>query len=200
VSNPPPNLAHSSAATEAIESPRRASPASASGQERSFTAIHRTYYPIAVAFVRKLGVRGDHVEDVCQDVFLQMFRYLPTFRGEADLKTWMYRICISETRRHRRKEKVAGLVSTLLGRAQLSEGSTSLEWNPDSAAKRVLEGLEKLPERRRSILILFDMDGLSGAEIAEIMECSQQTVWRELHYARAAFMQAFDPKGLGAAP
>ena len=196
MTNPNPNLAPSSVATEAVEGP----PASTSGQERSFTAIHRTYYPIAVAFVRKLGVRGDHVEDVCQDVFLQMFRYLPTFRGEADLKTWMYRICISEVRRHRRKEKVAGLVSTLLGRAHTSESSTSLEWNPESAAKRVLESLDKLPERRRTILVLFDMDGLSGAEIAEVMECSLQTVWRELHYARTAFLQDFDPKGLGAAP
>ena len=200
MTNPNPNLAPSSAAIEPADGPRRVPSASASGQERSFTSIHRTYYPIAVAFVRKLGVRGDHVEDVCQDVFLQMFRYLPSFRGEADLKTWMYRICISEARRHRRKEKVSGLVTSLLGRASTSESSTSLEWNPESAAKRVLEGLAKLPERRRTILVLFDMDGLSGAEVAEIMECSLQTVWRELHYARTAFLAEFDAKGLGAAP
>jgi RNA polymerase sigma-70 factor (ECF subfamily) len=160
-------------------------------QQRAWTAIHRTYYPVAVAFLRKLGVRGDHVEDVCQEVFLQMHRYLPTFRGESDLKTWMYRICISEARRHRRRERLASLVSSVLGARPSEATSTGLELDPESAARRVLKGLDALPERRRTILVLCDMDGLCGAEIADIMNCSVQSVWRELHHARSAFLAAF---------
>jgi RNA polymerase sigma-70 factor (ECF subfamily) len=195
-------VAPSSAAIEGLKRGPRADAASpcAAVQERSFPALHRTYYPVAVAFLRKLGVRSDHIEDVSQEVFLQMHRYLPGFRGEADLKTWMYRICISEARRHRRKERVAQLVTTLLGQPGTSSESTGLEWDPESAAKRVLSGLSALPERRRTILILFDMDGLSGAQIAEIVGCSVQSVWRELHYARAGFLEAFEASELGAEP
>jgi RNA polymerase sigma-70 factor (ECF subfamily) len=194
VANTNPNLARTTLAMEVMKTvaSTHALSSSTAEQERAWVSIHRTYYPIAVAFLRKLGVRGNHVEDVCQDVFLQMYRYLPTFRGEADLKTWMYRICISEARRHRRKERVSSLITTLIGKDGPTEESTRGDWNPESAAKQVLAGLSALPERRRTILILFDMDGLSGAEIAEIMDCSVQSVWRELHYARAAFMEAFD--------
>jgi RNA polymerase sigma-70 factor (ECF subfamily) len=200
VTNGNSDMAPRAAAIEPIEGPTR-TPVESSipVSERSWPVLHRTYYPIAVAFLRKLGVRGDHVEDVCQDVFLQMVRYLPSFRGESDLKTWMYRICISEARRHRRKEKVSQLVTSMLGRSSQSE-STDLEWNPERAAQRVLAGLSALPERRRTILVLFDMDGLSGAEVAEVVGCSVQSVWRELHYARSAFLEAFDPAELGAAP
>ena len=161
-------------------------------QQRAWTAIHRTHYPVAVAFLRKLGVHGDQVEDVCQEVFLQMHRYLPSFRGESDLKTWMYRICISEARRHRRRERVAKLVTAVLGEPASEASATGLELDPASAARRVLKGLDALPERRRTILILFDMDGLCGAQIAEIMNCSLNSVWRELHHARAAFVAAFE--------
>jgi RNA polymerase sigma-70 factor (ECF subfamily) len=194
-----PHVVPTTAAIESIEDRARASVFGQS-RERSWTALHRTYYPIAVAFLRKLGVRGEQVEDVCQEVFLQMVRYLPTFRGESDLKTWMYRICISEARRYRRREKVAGLVTNLFGRSGAESESTGLEWNPESAAKRVIAGLDKLPERRRTILVMFDMDGLSGAEVAEVMNMSVQSVWRELHYARAAFLESFDAAELGAAP
>ena len=166
-------------------------------QRRAWTAIHRTHYPVAMAFLRKLGVQGDQVEDVCQEVFLQMHRYLPTFRGESDLKTWMYRICISEARRHRRRERMAKLVLSVIGEPCVEAKSTGLELDPQSAARRVLEGLDALPERRRTILVLCDMDGLCGAEIAEIMNCSVQSVWRELHHARAAFLAAFEGEGGG---
>ena len=161
-------------------------------QQRAWSAIHRTYHPVATAFLRKLGVRGDHVEDVSQEVFLQVHRYLPSFRGEADLKTWMYRICISEARRHRRRERMSSLFTSLLGEPVVETQATGLEWNPESAARQVLTGLNALSERRRSILILFDMDGLNGAQIAEIMNCSVQSVWRELHHARAGFLAAFE--------
>src|SRR5262252_8734102 len=73
-------------------------------------ALHERYYPAAAAFLRKLGARPDEMEDACQEVFLQFFR------GESQIKTWLFRLCISEARRARRRRRVRATLATLLGR------------------------------------------------------------------------------------
>ncbi len=162
------------------------------GERQAWSKLHREYYPVAIGFLRKLGVPQAQVEDVCQEVFLQIFRYLPRFRGDAELTTWIYRICISEARRFRRKEKVARLARTLLGREHPPEPSTGLDFNEASAADRVLRALNQLPTRRRTILVLFDLEGLPGNQIAQIVGCSAISVRRELHYARTAFSELLE--------
>src|SRR5450631_676766 len=71
------------------------------GEGAAAHALHEKYYSAAAAFLRKLGARPDEMEDACQEVFLQFFRYLPSFRGEAQIKTWLFRLCITEARRAR---------------------------------------------------------------------------------------------------
>src|SRR4051794_25562059 len=79
------------------------------GDEGAARDLHRAYTPIASAFLRKLGIRADEIDDARQEVFLQFFRYLGGFRAEAALKTWFFRLCVSEARRTRRRRK-SGIV------------------------------------------------------------------------------------------
>src|SRR4051812_46740086 len=76
--------------------------------------LHRKYAPIATAYLRKLGIRGDEIDDARQEVFLQFFRYLASFRAEAELKTWLFRLCVSEARRLRRRRKSGTALAALL--------------------------------------------------------------------------------------
>src|SRR5262245_35497646 len=55
------------------------------GNALAWRQLHRQYYPVAAAFLRKLGVRERDLDDASQEVFLQLFRYLPRFRREAEL-------------------------------------------------------------------------------------------------------------------
>jgi DNA-directed RNA polymerase specialized sigma24 family protein len=74
------------------------------GDDAAWRQLHLRYYPIAVAFLRKLGVRPTELEDATQEVFLEMHRYLGRFRGQSDLKTWVYRLCLTQARlAHRRR-------------------------------------------------------------------------------------------------
>jgi RNA polymerase sigma-70 factor (ECF subfamily) len=164
------------------------------GEVASWRELHRRYYPTALDFVRKLGILGDHGEDVCQNVFLQVHRHLASFRGDSDIVTWLYRICISEARRFRRKERLAKLASTLFGDALASEPSVGLEWSQHRAVQQVERALSQLSPRRREILVLFDFEGLSGEQVAEIVGCSLASVWRERHYAYRQFVAAVDPQ------
>src|SRR5262245_40483024 len=65
------------------------------GERAAARPLHAHYYPVAAAFLRKLGVRAEEIEDACQEVFLQFFRYLSSFRGDAELTSWLYRLCVT---------------------------------------------------------------------------------------------------------
>ena len=74
-----------------------------SGEADAWRALHGRYHPIVAAYLRRLGVREGELEDACQEVFLQTFRYLPAFRGDAQLPTWLYRLCVTEARKARQR-------------------------------------------------------------------------------------------------
>src|SRR5688572_11596688 len=84
------------------------------GEQDAWRGLHRRYHAKAVAVLRRLGVSSDQLEDACQDVFLDIFRYLPGFRHEADFQTWLYRICVSRARIARRRARVTSFLMNLL--------------------------------------------------------------------------------------
>lgn len=158
------------------------------GDARAWRALHREYYPVATAFLRKLGVGESELEDACQDVFVQLFRYLSSFRGESEFKTWLYRLCLTQARRARVRQRVSRLLSWLPGEAFVSTPS----FCEQRARQRMQAALATLSAADRSVFVLYEMEGLSGAQIAEIVGCKQATLWRRLHYARKRFLEALE--------
>lgn len=158
------------------------------GDRAAWRSLHFRYYPVTVAFLRKLGVLDVDIEDAAQEVFLQMHRYLPTFRGDAELKTWLYRLCITEARRSRRRRRVGEGLRRLLTLAPPANLVSSTPFNEATARRRVEHALNTLSEHERSVLVLYEMEGLPGKQIAEIVGCKEATLWRRLHYARKRFL------------
>jgi RNA polymerase sigma-70 factor (ECF subfamily) len=155
-----------------------------SGDQAAWRDLYRVYYPVAAAFLRKLGVKDRELDDATQEVFVQLFRYLPRFRGDAQLKTWLYRLCMTQARRVRRWRAVSG---TLQRWFSSDEPITGLELSEGAARKRVEASLDRLSEGERLVLVLYEFEGLSGEEIARVAGCPVATVWRRLHYARRRF-------------
>ena len=179
---------------EATGLPRRAIdaaliPRSIAGDEAASRALHAHYYPIASAFLRKLGTHRDDVEDVCQDVFTQFFRWLPTFRGDSQLQTWLFRVCVTQARRARRRRKVSDLVASLVMR----EAREDIVRPADNSDGTMVErALTRMGSDIRSTFVLFELQGLSGKQVAEILRCPESTVWRRLHDARRIFRDTLD--------
>ena len=138
---------------------------------------------------RLLGPRGD-VDDALHEVFLVAHRRLPEFRGEAEVTTWLYAITLRVVRDMRRKAR---------WRRWLRLGPEDSDHAPTQTPSplQVLEGrraaeltyaiLDKLPEAERSALILFELEGLAGEEIAALTGEAVGTVFVRLHRARARF-------------
>lgn len=158
------------------------------GREAART-LHARYYPAASAFLRKLGTRSEELEDACQEVFLQFFRYLATFRGDAELKTWLYRICVTEARRARRRRKVSAVLDALL-RVERVEETVPASTQTDATVLRLVNtALDRMNQGNRLVFVLFEMEGLPGKEVAKIAGCPLPTVWRRLHDARRTFRE-----------
>jgi RNA polymerase sigma-70 factor (ECF subfamily) len=165
------------------------------GERSAWRDLHRSYYPIAAAFLRKLGVQEGDLDDACQEVFVTLFRYLPTFRGEAELKTWLYRLCATESGKVRRKSRGLTRLIGLLSTDRKGEPATWPEWSQTLAMQKVEQALGKLKPDERLVFVLFEMEGLEGEQIATIAGCPVATVWRRLHYARRTFSAAIEEGG-----
>jgi RNA polymerase sigma-70 factor (ECF subfamily) len=169
------------------------------GDSQAWRDLHRAYYPTACRFLTHLGVGAADLDDACQDVFVQVFRYLGRFQHRADFPTWLYKLCLTQASRLRRRRKLQQALSWLLGRG--SAGHTeaaSPEGGDVLAAERVHQVLARMRPIYREVFVLFELEDMSGEDIARILGCPTATVRRRLHYARKEFEQLFGGAVTGA--
>ncbi len=173
-----------------------------SGELASYDAaeVYRAFAPTVGRWAQQLSGPGADVEDVIHDVFLKVYRGLPSFRGESQLATWLFRITANEVARRRRR---ARLVRWLFGSGSGADERRALEVasrepGPLEALQREQEtrelyrALDRLEDRDRTVLILFEIEGVGGQEIAQLMGARVGTVWTWLHRARAKLLQQLE--------
>jgi RNA polymerase sigma-70 factor (ECF subfamily) len=162
-------------------------------EARDLDGIYRAYAADVSRWARRL--RGPHpdVEDVLSEVFLVVQRRLPEFRGEARISTWLYAITVRVVQEQRRKERWRRwLRLDRLFPGGAPAPATPLEaFESRRATEITYELLEALPEAERSALILFELEGLSGEEIAAVTGEPVGNIWVRLHRARARFRKAY---------
>jgi len=184
--------ANSLVEVEASSSPAQPLLRCVEGDRSAWRQLHRQYYPVAAAFLRKLGVHERDLDDACQEVFLQMFRYLSRFRGEADPKTWLYRLCITQARRARLKHRVSHALSNVLALLPREALVSTPSFSEPAAKRRIEAALARLSEKERAAFVLYEMEGVAGKQVASIVGCKEATLWRRLHYARQVFREALE--------
>ncbi len=157
--------------------------------EKIVGAHERKIYNLAL---RMLG-NPDDAKDILQDTFMKVYDHLDKFRGDAKLSTWIYRIAMNEALMKIRREK-GKMVS--IDTFRVSEGETRaldiVDWAERPLDKLLTKELGeemdaavgKLPEEYRAVFLLRDVEGLSNAEIAKVLEISVPAVKSRLHRAR----------------
>lgn len=169
--------------------------------EQVFSAHAPRVYHLAR---RMLGNDAD-AEDVTQDVLLQVVRKLHTFRGDAELSTWLHRVTVNAALAHRGKRarrderEHAGTLDHILENGH--PGSAVRPWsiNPDQPVldRETHELIEKaiadLSEIYRDVYVLADVEGMSNPQIGELLELSVAAVKSRLHRARLLMRNALAP-------
>ncbi|MCU0646474.1 MAG: sigma-70 family RNA polymerase sigma factor [Gemmatimonadaceae bacterium] len=141
---------------------------------------------------RVLGNRED-AEDLVQDAAVRAYERLAQFDRARPFAPWFLRVVFNLALR--RRESVVRLKQDSLDEVSELAAPAGETVDPDREAfwQVFRAAVERLPPRQRSIVMLFDVDGLSGAEIAEQLEVSQETVRWHLHQARKTLRAVMAP-------
>jgi RNA polymerase sigma-70 factor (ECF subfamily) len=167
----------------------------------SFDIVYEAHHTYVHGLVYALLGDAQDAEDVTQEVFLSVYRALPTYKAErAGLRTWVTKLAVNACRMHRRRNFLRNLLQrrgpSMMGAHGSDEDGVaeavdlSLLGAPEafalqSEARRVLMGaLASLRHEHRAALVLRYYLDLPCQEIARILDCPEGTVYSRLYYAR----------------
>jgi RNA polymerase sigma-70 factor, ECF subfamily len=166
----------------------------------TFEETYRAHFAFVWRSLRRLGIREEDAADAAQEVFIVVHRKLPEFAGRSKLTTWLYGVCFRVASERRRAQPKPPLGE------QEAAAFVSRQADPATAAERnqgfaMLERvLDRLPDEQRAVFCLFELEGMTGDEIAEALEIPLGTAYSRLRLARAAFSAAtaelMDPRAL----
>lgn len=152
----------------------------------AFDELVNRYSPSIYSLLMRLTEDPEEARDLTQETFLSALKAIKNFRGDADLKTWLYRIAVNESRNRFRWWKRRNRGSTISLDAENAFGQTqdfadSAE-DPETATLRrerenaLRKALQELPTNFREVLVLRDIEGLSYEEVAAALETNVGTV------------------------
>lgn len=165
------------------------------GEVDLFDDLVRKYRERIWSVIYNLTSNREDAADLTQDSFLKAFQSINRFQGQSAFFTWLYRIAVNATLNHLQKAKlrrffslekirdeepVAGLLDRLADPGDSSDRAACL----GELQQKLNEALQKLSIKHRTVVTLFEIDGLSHEEIAEITGTSVGTVRSRLHYAK----------------
>lgn len=159
----------------------------ASGDASAFrTLFQRHRGDVARLVYRMLNAPAD-LEDVVQEVFVQVFRSLKDFRGQAKLSTWIHRVTVNVVLMHRRSAKSRPVLTEEAPGDLVADADSALPDEETERRERMRAFgrlLERLADKKRLVFVLHELEGLAPAEIAEIVGAPVLTVRTRLFYAR----------------
>ena len=158
----------------------------AAGDVRAFEDIYsahrRRVYSVCLRMTRNVS----EAEDLTQEVFVQLFRKLKTFRGQSAFSTWLHRMTVNAVLMHFRKPVVRLEQTTYDGDDQHEQLHGRLTAKTSSVVDRIslYEALAKLSPGYRTVFILHDVEGYEHSQIGEMLGCAVGTSKSQLHKAR----------------
>jgi RNA polymerase sigma-70 factor (ECF subfamily) len=176
--------------------------AAQAGDREAFEYLVERHKDIVYAVAYRFARDPDLALDLSQNVFIRAYRGIKSFKGRSSFSTWLYRIamntCIDYSRRQARRVDALEVPEEV---AEYAE-SEPLAEGPVGPRVRVLSGelgeqiqkaIDLLPEYHKSVFVLYEIEGLSYKEIAEVVGCSIGTVMSRLHYARKKLRTMLEP-------
>jgi len=163
------------------------------GDPTAFDELVRRYQPRLLGMLYNMTSNQTDSWDLAMETFEKAYKSIHTFRLDAEFFTWLYRIGFNLTvnfikrNKHRNNLSMDDADLDLHNRAEFIDASASGDAEKQARLaelkKKLNESLMKLSEEHRAVVTLFDVQGLSHAQIGKIMNCKEETVRSRLFYA-----------------
>ena len=153
--------------------------------EQVFNKIVKDYSERLYWHVRRMVGSHQDADDLLQDIFLKIWTALPSFRGEAQLYTWVWRIATNETLNWLRKEKVRAMLR-FASADELAAQKVEADpyFNGTAAEREIAKAVARLPEKQRQVFIMRWWDELSYEQISAITGTSVGALKASYHIAQ----------------
>jgi RNA polymerase sigma-70 factor, ECF subfamily len=169
------------------------------GEEAAWRALYEDHFDFVWRTARRLGTPAGELDDVVQESFLVAWDKLAAFQ-HGRLDTWLFRITANVVSGRHRRRRVRETFLSWFEQAPAAPGPQA----PDAALETkdaqlaVAAVLARMAPKKREVFALFELEGLSGEEVAQRVGCGVDTVWTRLFHARKDFERL--GRKLGAAP
>ena len=173
------------------------------GDVEAFNSIILKYRERLYSVIYNMTGNREDTADLTQDAFIKAFQSINRFAGHATFFTWLYRIAVNSTVTHLRKNRLRTFFSlekiveedksAQVIAALTDKSGVERETFVKELQEKLNDALHKLSINHRTVITLFEIDGLSHTEIAEVMDCSVGTVRSRLHYAKQLLQAELQP-------
>ena len=152
------------------------------GDERALRQLWSQHSPHIDSVVRRLAGDPDLAADIAQEVWIQIFRALPTYRGDSQFGTWAHRIAVNRTLNALRRTRRLAKIET-----EIEEDSVQVEHDAERSlvAASIEEAMQKLAPGARAVFVLHDVEGYTHEEIAAELGITSGGSKSQLFKARA---------------
>lgn len=173
------------------------------GEVAVFDQLILKYRERVYGMIYHMTSNREDAADLTQDAFIKTFQSINRFQGQCAFFTWLYRIALNSTLTHLRKSRLRSFFSfdqvtedesaaRTINQLTAKNGVEREVW-VNELQERLNEAMQKLSTKHRTVVTLFEIDGLSHEQIADIMECSVGTVRSRLHYAKQLLQAELQP-------
>ena len=160
--------------------------AAAEGNMQAFEELYQRHNRRVYSLCLRMTQNVSEAEDLAQEVFIQLFRKIGSFRGESAFTTWLHRLTVNQVLMHFRKKGVKMEQTTDDGETpvQIVAGTENPYSMPVVDRIALDIAVSQLPPGYRTVFVLHDVEGHEHEEIARMLGCSVGTSKSQLHKAR----------------
>ncbi|MBS1797979.1 MAG: RNA polymerase sigma factor [Acidobacteria bacterium] len=170
--------------------------AAARGDMFSFEEIYQRHHRRVYSICLRMLQNASEAEDLTQDVFIQLYRKIGSFRGDSAFTTWLHRMTVNQVLMHFRKRTVKFEKTTEEGETpvQVVNGTANPSKMPIVDKIALENAIEQLPAGYKNVFVLHDVEGYEHEEVARILGCSVGTSKSQLHKARLKLRKLLQKK------
>jgi RNA polymerase sigma-70 factor (ECF subfamily) len=159
------------------------------GDQAALKRLYDIHVGMVFRFIHGMRVPEQEIEDCVQETFISAFRNLKKLREGVRFSTWLYSVAMNVSRSRVRNVRWADRLKDLFSRESWAQPSETPEKSAERSLGRELAGriLERIPEKKRAVLIMREMLEMTEDDIAEALQIPRGTVATRLHKARKDF-------------